>query len=270
MVDVNRYRVAPGTKVSFAELDPRSRGTFTGTKQEGKALVPELSQQLDGLQERLYANGNHKLLIVLQAMDTAGKDGTIRHVFGSVDPIGVRAVSFKVPTTRELARDYLWRVHREVPANGEITIFNRSHYEDVLVVRVRELVPEERWRLRYQHIRDFERLLTDEGTTIVKLFLHISKEEQAERIQARIDDPEKRWKFTASDLSERKLWDDYMAAYEEAISETSTENAPWYIVPADRKWYRNVVISQILINTLEGLNLTWPIPEKNIENIVVT
>ena len=269
MLDPNRYRVVPGTVVSLADRDPRDRSAFDGSKAEGKALVPEQSRRLDDLQELLYADGTHKLLVVLQAMDTAGKDGTIRHVFRAVDPIGVRAIPFKVPSTRERAHDYLWRVHREVPGDGEIAIFNRSHYEDVLVVRVRGLVPEERWRRRYDHITDFERLLTDEGTTVVKIFLHISEQEQAARLQARLDDPTKHWKFRLGDLEERKLWADYMAAYEEAMARTSTDAAPWYIVPSDRKWYRNLVVSQILIDTLTGLDLTWPKSGEDLEGVVV-
>ncbi len=270
MIDVSRHRVEPGSDVSLADHDPRDRSGFDGTKAEGKDLVSHRSDRLDRLQEQLYADGRHRVLLVLQAMDTAGKDSTIRHVFGSVDPIGVRVAAFGKPTERELAHDYLWRVHERVPGNGEIVVFNRSHYEDVLVVRVRGLVPEDRWRRRYDHINDFERLLADEGTTIVKCFLHVSKEEQAERLQARIDRPEKRWKFRHGDLDERALWPAYMAAYEEAISRTSTDHAPWYVVPADRKWYRNLVVGEILIQTIASLPLRWPSPEEGIEDIVVT
>ena len=269
MIDVGRFRISPGSGVDLAAHDPRDLADFAGSKAEGKAMITEQSHRLDALQEHLYADGGHRVLLVLQAMDTAGKDSTIRHVFGAVDPIGVRVASFKKPSTRELAHDYLWRVHSQVPGNGEIVIFNRSHYEDVLVVRVHSLVSEERWRKRYEHINDFERLLADEGTTIVKCFLNVSFEEQAERLQARIDTPEKRWKFYSGDLDERKLWPDYMAAYEEAISRTSTEHAPWYVVPADRKWFRNLVVSQILLDTIGGLDLTWPEPEEGIEDIVV-
>ena len=269
MIGIERYRVPPGTPISLDDHDPRDRSGFTGTKAEGKALLDRQSERLDALQEHLYADGRHRVLLVLQAMDTAGKDSTIRHVFGSVDPIGVRVAAFGKPSDRELAHDYLWRVHRRVPADGEIVIFNRSHYEDVLVVRVRSLVPEERWRRRYDHIIDFERLLADEGTTIVKCFLHLSKEEQASRLQARIDQPEKRWKFRRGDLDERALWPEYMAAYEEAISRTSTGHAPWFVVPADRKWYRNLVVSQILIDAIGSLPLEWPTPEAGIEDITV-
>lgn len=270
MIDIGRYRIQPGTEVSLSDHDPRDRSCFDGSKSEGKARLVEQSQRLDRLQEHLYADGRHKLLVVLQAMDTAGKDSTIRHVFGSVDPIGVRVAAFGKPSERELAHDYLWRVHDRMPADGEIVIFNRSHYEDVLVVRVRSLVPEERWRRRYDHINAFERMLADEGTTIVKCFLHVSHEEQAERLQERIDRPEKRWKFRRGDLEERSLWPDYMAAYEEALSRTSTDHAPWYVVPADRKWYRNLVVGQILLDTLGALPLEWPSPEEGIEDITVT
>lgn len=269
MIDISRFRVTPGQAVDLAAHNPRDLADFSGSKHEGKARIEEQSHRLDALQEHLYADGSHRVLLVLQAMDTAGKDSTIRHVFGAVDPIGVRVASFKKPSTRELAHDYLWRVHSQVPGNGEIVIFNRSHYEDVLVVRVHSLVPEGRWRKRYEHINDFERLLADEGTTIVKCFLNVSFEEQAERLQARIDTPEKRWKFNSGDLDERRLWPDYMAAYEEAIFRTSTDHAPWYVVPADRKWFRNLVVSQILLDTIGGLDLTWPEPEEGIEDIVV-
>ena len=270
MIDVTSYRVTPGSRVSLDDHDPRDRACFGGSKKDGKARIAEQSEALDQLQEHLYADGSHKLLLVLQAMDTAGKDSTIRHVFGSVDPIGVRVAAFGKPSERELAHDYLWRIHQRMPRNGEIVIFNRSHYEDVLVVRVLDLVPEERWRRRYDHINDFERMLADEGTTIVKCFLHVSKEEQAARLQARIDRPEKRWKFRRGDLDERALWPEYMAAYEEAISRTSTPRAPWYVVPADRKWYRNLVVGEILAETIAALPLEWPTPEEGIGGIVVT
>lgn len=269
MIDVSRYRIEPGTTLDLAEHDPRDRSGFSGKKTEGKAAIADQSARLDDLQEHLYADGRQRVLVVLQAMDTAGKDSTIRHVFGSVDPIGVRVAAFGVPTERELGRDFLWRVHRQVPGSGEIVIFNRSHYEDVLIVRVRDLAPEPVWRRRYDHINAFERLLADEGTTIVKCFLHLSKAEQAERLQARIDRPEKRWKFHHGDLAERARWDDYVAAYEEAISRTSTEHAPWYVVPADRKWYRNLVVSQILLDTIGTLPLEWPQPEEGLDGLRV-
>jgi PPK2 family polyphosphate:nucleotide phosphotransferase len=202
-------------------------------------------------------------------MDAAGKDGTIRHVFEGVNPSGVRVAAFKKPSSRELAHDYLWRVHAEVPGDGELVVFNRSHYEDVLVVRVEELVPDKRWKRRFEHIRNFEQMLADEGTTIVKIFLHISKDEQAERLQARLDEPHKNWKFEPGDLGARAKWDDYMEAFTEVLEETSTDDAPWFIIPADRKWYRNIAISEILIQTLEGLNMDWPDPAPGLDQIVI-
>ena len=229
----------------------------------------KLTERLENLQEMLYAQGKQRLLVVLQAMDSGGKDGTIRRVFEGVNPQGVRVASFKKPTPNEIAHDYLWRVHPHVPGNGMITIFNRSHYEEVLVVRVHDLVPADRWSRRYEHIRNWEQMLADEGTTILKFFLHISKEEQRERLQARLDNPDKHWKFAMGDLDERKLWDDYIAAYQTVLSETSTDSAPWYVVPADRKWYRDLVISSTIINTLEGLNVDWPAPEADLEGVVV-
>ncbi len=206
---------------------------------------------------------------MLQAMDTGGKDGAIRKVFEGVNPQGVHVANFKKPTEEELAHDYLWRVHSHTPGDGEIAVFNRSHYEDVLVVRVLELAPEEVWRPRYDHIVAFEQLLVDEGTTIVKFYLHISKEEQAERLQVRLDDPAKRWKFNTGDLEHRKLWDDYMAAFEEAIARTSTTQAPWYVVPANHKWYRDIVIARTLVATLRGLDLHYPPPEDDLDGVVI-
>jgi PPK2 family polyphosphate:nucleotide phosphotransferase len=202
-------------------------------------------------------------------MDTGGKDGVIRHVFDGVNPQGVRVASFKQPTPAELAHDYLWRVHQQTPAKGELVIFNRSHYEDVLVVRVHNLVPEALWRRRYEQINAFEKLLAEEGTTILKFYLHIDLDEQKERLQARLDDPAKRWKFAKGDLDERKRWPQYMAAYEEMLSKTSTAWAPWYIIPANRKWYRNLVISQIIVETLEGLAMSYPPAAAGLEDIVI-
>jgi PPK2 family polyphosphate:nucleotide phosphotransferase len=191
-------------------------------------------------------------------MDTSGKDGTIRHVFDGVNPIGVRVAAFKAPTEEEIERDFLWRIHKQVPGAGEMAIFNRSHYEDVLVARVRQLVPSEVWSQRYGQINDFEKLLADTGTTILKFFLYISKEEQRERLQARVDDPQKRWKFRMGDLDDRQHWDDYIAAYEEALSRTSTGHAPWYVVPSDKKWFRNLVVATVLVETLESLRMKLP------------
>jgi len=268
-MDASIYRIAPGTPVSLAALDPADSRLFDGEKEDGKRLAADLTARLEALQELLYAEGRHKVLVVLQAMDTGGKDGVIRHVFDGVNPQGVKVASFKRPAPVELAHDYLWRVHARTPGNGEITIFNRSHYEDVLVVRVHGLVPEETWSRRYDHINSFERMLADEGTTILKFFLHISFEEQRERLQARLDDPAKHWKFSLGDLEERKRWDDYTAAYEEAITRTSTSWAPWYVVPANRKWYRNLVVATALVDTLEGLGMDYPPAADDLTGVVV-
>lgn len=250
-VPVDQYRVDPASFGGISSVDSNSNGGYD--KASAKPIMKALNTRIEELQEHLYAHGKERLLVVLQATDTGGKDGTIRAVFDKTNPQGVHVASFKKPTSEELAHDYLWRIHKHTPAKGRITVFNRSHYEDVLVVRVRELVDESVWRKRYEHIRNFEQLLVDEGTTIVKIFLHISKDEQRERLQARVDNPAKHWKFEMGDLEERKLWDDYQSAFGDMLTETSTEDAPWYIVPANRKWYRNIVISQILVDTLERL-----------------
>ncbi|MDW8325179.1 MAG: polyphosphate kinase 2 family protein [Anaerolineales bacterium] len=255
---MNRYRIQPNQKVDLSRWDPDDRSAFDGDKKDAEAQLAELSRELDSLQDMLFAQRRHRLLVVLQAMDTGGKDGTIRKVFAHVDPQGVRVANFKAPTATELDHDYLWRIHQQTPGRGEIVIFNRSHYEDVLIVRVRGLVPPSVWQKRYDHINAFEKLLADEGTTIVKFFLHISAEEQKKRLQERLNDPNKHWKFNPGDLEERKLWRQYMQAYEEAISRTSTEYAPWYIVPANRKWYRNLVVASVLVETLRGLKLSYP------------
>jgi len=263
------YRVQPGERINLSDRDPADKQFFRGGKNEGKQLLYELNRKLESLQELLYAEHKQKVLIVLQAMDTGGKDGTIRHVFEGVNPQGVSVTSFKVPTPDELDHDYLWRVHQHVPGKGQIMIFNRSHYEDVLVVRVHDLVPEQTWSKRFDHINNFERMLLDEGSTILKFFLHISKDEQKQRLQARLNEANKRWKFSSGDLKERKLWPDYQRAYEEMLSETSTDWAPWYIIPANRKWYRNLVISEIIIETLENLNMSYPQSEGNLSGVVV-
>jgi PPK2 family polyphosphate:nucleotide phosphotransferase len=267
VVDTSRFRIEPGTEVVLAERDADVDDGLS--KAELKDLVAALNERLEELQEILYANGRHRVLVVLQATDTGGKDGTIRHVFDGTNPQGVKVASFKKPTDAELARDYLWRVHQHVPADGEITIFNRSHYEDVLIVRVHELVPEEVWSRRYHHIREFERLLADEGTTIIKIYLHITKDEQRERLQARLDEPHKHWKFAKGDLAERAHWDDYQKAFEAMLTETSTPWAPWYVVPACDKRYRNLVVSQLLVETLESFAMDWPEPEDGLEDIVI-
>ena len=266
---MKNYKVKPNSKVDLSDWNPNDKGIYDGGKSEGKIKLQELNKQLEGLQELLFAESKNKVLVVLQGMDTSGKDGTIRHVFEGVNPQGVRVASFKVPTSEELAHDYLWRVHKQTPGKGEIVIFNRSHYEDVLVVRVHGLVPEKVWKKRFDQINNFERLLADEGTTIIKFYLHIDKIEQKERLQARLDTPEKQWKFNTGDLAERERWPDYSQAYEDVLSKTSTKWAPWYIVPSNRKWYRNLVIAQVLIHTLESLNMAYPKPEDNLDNVII-
>ncbi|GMQ98824.1 MAG: polyphosphate kinase 2 family protein [Acidimicrobiia bacterium] len=267
---MDTYRVADGVPFALGSVDPREKSAYSElTKKTSIKALAGQRRQLAELQRLLWADGGRSLLLVLQAMDTGGKDGTIRKVFTGVNPQGVDVRGFGVPSDIELDHDYLWRVHLQAPRRGRIGIFNRSHYEDVLVVRVNGLVPEDRWRPRYEHIRNFERMLTDEGTVIVKVMLHISKEEQAERLQARLDDPSKNYKFNPSDLESRRRWEEYMAAYEEAINETSTRNAPWFVVPSDRKWYRNLVVSQILIDTLKSLDLAYPEQEHDLSNITI-
>jgi PPK2 family polyphosphate:nucleotide phosphotransferase len=262
-------RVPPGTGLDLSAIDTRSTPGFDGDKSEGKHLMHERRAHLAELQDLLYASGRERVLLVLQAMDTGGKDGTIRHVFKDVNPIGVHMRSFKKPTEPELARDYLWRAHAHVPADGELVVFNRSHYEDVLVVRVHGMIDDERAEQRFAHIRDFERMLVEEGTTIVKLFLHISKQEQAERLQSRLDRPHKHWKFSSDDIAERAHWDRYQEVFRDAIAATSTDDAPWYVVPADRKWYRNLAVSTILVESLEGLGMSYPEAEEGLEDVVI-
>ncbi len=267
---MDRYRIEPGTLVDLTRWDPADQSALEDDKKTARRELKALNKRLEELQELLYAEGKHKILIVLQAMDSGGKDGTIRHVFDGTNPQGVKVASFKKPTDEERAHDYLWRVHRHTPGSGEVAIFNRSHYEDVLVVRVHNLVPPEIWNRRYDHINAFEQMLADEGTTIVKLYLHISKDEQKERLQARLDVPHKQWKFAKGDLAERERWDEYMEAFEAVLSKTSTAAAPWYVIPANRKWYRNLVISRILVETLENLDMHYPNPEEDLEGVVIT
>lgn len=266
---MDRYRVKPGTLVDLARHDPDATTGFRGGKADAQRALDKLTARLEPLQELLWAEHRHRVLVVLQGMDTSGKDGTIRHVFEGVNPAGVRVAAFKVPTPEERAHDFLWRVHPKVPGDGELAIFNRSHYEDVLVVRVHDLVPPPVWKARYGQINDFEKLLAESGTTILKLFLHIDADEQLERLQARLDDPTKLWKFRRQDLEERKLWDAYIAAYQEALSRTSTASAPWYVVPSNKKWYRNLVVATVLVETLEGLKMRYPPPEDDLDGIVL-
>jgi PPK2 family polyphosphate:nucleotide phosphotransferase len=263
------YRAKPGKRVDLNRWDPDDTSALDGSEEEAEDRLVKLNRQLEDLQELLYAEGKRRLLVVLQAMDTGGKDGTIRHVFEGVNPLGVKVASFKVPTQEELGHDFLWRVHKQTPAMGEITIFNRSHYEDVLVVRVHKLVPPDVWRGRYAHINDFERMLAEEGTTILKFFLHISKEEQKRRLQARLDERDKRWKFNVGDLKERRLWSAYMEAYADALGKTSTQWAPWYIVPSNHKWYRNLVVATVMVETLKSMKMRYPEPEVNLDRVVI-
>jgi PPK2 family polyphosphate:nucleotide phosphotransferase len=268
-METERYRVPPETKVKLDKWSTRSDPKGPG-KKDAPDILAGFNERLAELQQLLFAESKHRVLVVLQGMDTSGKDGTIKNVFQMINPLGVREANFKRPSERELAHDYLWRVHRNTPAAGEIMIFNRSHYEDVLVVRVHDLVDEAVWRRRYGHLRDFERMLTEEGTVIRKFFLHISKDEQRDRLQERLDNPAKNWKFEHGDIEERKRWDDYQAAYAEALSETSTEGAPWYVVPSDQKWFRNLVISKILIETIEGLEMRYPEPTRDLADIKIS
>jgi PPK2 family polyphosphate:nucleotide phosphotransferase len=255
---LERYRVRAGDTVKLTDSDPRDHKGLSLDKAAAKAATKDDIAEIDRLQEILYAQAKHALLIVLQGMDASGKDGAVRDVFGRLSPMGIVATSFKKPTAQELAHDFLWRVHQAAPPRRMIAVFNRSHYEDVLIARVHRLVPPERIEARYDAINAFESLLADNDTTVVKFFLHISPKEQARRLKARLKDPTKHWKLGLDDLAERKLWDDYMAAYEIALARCSTTAAPWFIVPADRKWYRDAVIARIMRRTLEGLDLAYP------------
>jgi PPK2 family polyphosphate:nucleotide phosphotransferase len=246
--------VKPGSKVNLGELDTRGEGV---DRAQAEAELEQLAVEIDELQELLFGAADHSLLVIMQGMDTSGKDGTVRKVFSRISPLGSYVKSFRVPTEEELAHDFLWRVHHVTPAKGMIGIFNRSHYEDVLVVRVHGLVPEPVWRARYRQINDFEQLLADTGTIILKFFLHISKAEQEERLLAREREVEKAWKLSAGDWRERERWDDYMAAYEEALERCSTEHAPWEIVPSDRKWLRNYLVAQRVAEALRPFRDGW-------------
>ena len=262
---VEACRVRSG--LELAGHDPGE--TFGWNKQQAREELAGVLSEVSEMQKRLFASKAAAVLLVLQAMDAGGKDGTIREVFTSLNPAGIDVSSFGVPSEDDLAHDFLWRVHRRTPSKGRIGIFNRSHYEDVLVVRVNSLVPKSVWRKRYGHICEFERLLSDEGTHVFKLFLHISKEEQRQRLQDRIDDPTERWKFRSGDLDERARWNQYMEAYEEALAKTSVDHAPWYVVPGDRKWARNLVVAKIVHHHLGKIDCRYPPPEPGIEGLVV-
>jgi PPK2 family polyphosphate:nucleotide phosphotransferase len=269
MLNLKRYRVKPGKKVKLKDWDPGDKSAAPGSGEEDARELAKLAARVDELQDMLYAEHQRKVLLVLQGMDTSGKDGVIRHVFNEVDPLGVRVASFGVPTKEELDRDYLWRVHKVVPGNGEIVIFNRSHYEDVLVVRVHEWIDAKEVARRFKQINAFEKLLSETGTVLIKCFLYISKAEQKRRLQARLEDPSKKWKFRLGDLEERKRWDDYMAAYTDVLSQTSTGWAPWYVIPADSKGNRNLLISRILVDTLESMKLKYPAAEEKLDGVVI-
>ena len=266
---MSSHRIKPGKSPKIHKIDTAATADWSKGREAGEARMLELNRELEALQELLYAEGKHRILIVLQAMDTGGKDGVVRHVFEGVNPTGVRVASFKQPSTLELSHNYLWRYFQQLPKRGEIVIFNRSHYESVLVERVHEIVPKRVWKRRYGHIAEMEQALADEGTTILKFFLHISKEEQKRRLQARLDDREKLWKFSLGDLAEREHWESYMEAYEEAIEQTSSEDAPWYVIPADKKWYRDLVISQIIVDTLKRLDMKYPKPASGLDSVVI-
>ncbi len=249
----------PEASVDFGKIDSGEKAAFHElTKDNFQPVFDALQDELRALQMTLYAQQKHRVLVVIQAMDTGGKDGCIKHVFSGIDPQGIRVQAFKKPTEEELAHDFLWRIHQEVPRNGEMVIFNRSHYEDIIAVRVKKIFPDEVWKRRQKHVLDFEKMLADEGTTIVKIFLHISKDEQKKRLEARLANPAKYWKFNPDDLADRARWSDFMTAYEEVIAKTSSPDAPWYIVPADRKWYRNLCVMQIMVDALKKLKMEFP------------
>jgi len=256
---LERYIIPEGAKLSLGAIDPNEKELFSGGgKEDYLPAFDALRDQIQALQKVLYAEDKRRILVVIQAMDTGGKDGCVKHVFLRVDPQGISVKSFKKPTEAELARDFLWRVHQHVPRNGKITVFNRSHYEDIIAVRVKKLLPEQVWERRYRHIIEFERMLAEEGTVIMKFFLHISTEEQKERLKARLEHPAKHWKFNPDDLKDRQRWDEFMYCYEELIERTSTVHAPWYVIPANRKWYRNLCMARIVVDTLESLKMRYP------------
>ncbi len=264
---MDRYRIKEGQPVRLEDWDPSDTSGYKGKKKDGLGELAGLRERLDTMQEKLYAEHKEAVLVVLQGMDTSGKDGTIRRVFEGVNPQGVRVARFREPTPEELDHDFLWRAHREVPRKGEIVIFNRSHYEGVLVERVHKLVPKGVWQRRYSQINDFERLLTESGTTILKFYLNIDENEQKRRLQARLDDPSKHWKFSPQDVKERAFWPEYMKAYEAALERTSTRWAPWNVVPSNHAWFRDLVVCQTLVGALEALKLHYPPPAVDLSSI---
>lgn len=268
LIDPQNYLVKPGSSVDLDDWDPNDTGDIPD-KAQGKALLKVERERIQNAQKRLYAEGKQSLLVIFQATDTGGKDGAIKGVFKGTNPQGVRIWSFGVPTEEELAHDFLWRIHRRTPGHGMIGVFNRSQYEDVLIARVQELVPEEQWRPRHDIINNFEFALHNHGTRVLKFYLNISKDEQKERLQARLDNPDKNWKFRKGDLQDRALWDDYRAAYQEMLERCSTEYAPWYAIPANKKWYRNLAIARIVADTLEDMDPQFPPPEPGLDEVVI-
>ena len=254
---MGQFKIEPGARVKLAQVDPAFKGRHA-SHEDAAAEIERYRKRLWELQELLYVEHRRSLLICLQAMDTGGKDGVINHVLGAMNPQGCRVMHFRQPSDEEASHDFLWRAHRAAPARGEVVIFNRSHYEDVLIVRVHELVPKEVWSARYERINEFERTLADNGTQILKFYLHISSEEQLSRFKERLDDPTKHWKISEADYAERKLWPQYMAAYEEALSRCSTAHAPWFVIPGNHKWFRNLAVARVVVEHLEGLGLKYP------------
>ena len=265
---LEKLKVKPGTKARIAERG--SDDKLGLDKVEGEKRLAHLTERIDALQYRLYAEDRHSVLLVLQGVDASGKDGVVRRVFEGVNPMGVTVTSFKAPVGAELQHDYLWRIHAALPRRGTVGVFNRSHYEDVVAVRMYEIAPEKVWRPRYEHIRGFERMLVDEGTKVLKVFLNVSRDEQRARFQERIDDPEKRWKYRRDDLKVRERFDDWIAAWDEALTETSTEWAPWYVVPADRNWVKALAVGELVVHVLERLDPQLPEPEEGLEGLVIT
>jgi PPK2 family polyphosphate:nucleotide phosphotransferase len=265
MIDTNRYRIKPGQSIKIESLDPDGESSADLKKSSSKSETKKLTKKLDSLQEMLYAEHKHKLLILLQAMNTAGKDGVIRRIFEGVNPSGVRVAHFRQPSEEEREHGFLWRAYKQIPGDGEIVVFNRSHYEGVLVERVHNIVPKLVWEKRYQEINEFESLLNEENIAILKFFLHIDSEEQKRRIEQRLADPSKEWKFSSDDLVERKYWNDYMKAYEAVLNTTSTEESPWYAVPSNHRWLRDLIVSSVIVDTLERFKMEYPKLPKNIK-----
>lgn len=263
------YLLPVGKKIDIRDYDASEYKTYSGDKHTAIDALTEIRLELKALQKIIKANKKQKVLIVFQGTDTSGKDGTIRNVFEGVDINGIRVAHFDKPTELELSRDFLWRVHQQVPKSGEIVLFNRSHYEDILIVRVQNLMPKEVWERRYEHINNFEKLLTDEGTKIIKIFLHIDKKEQTKRLQARIDNPDKHWKIHPNDFKDRSKWDEYVEAYNDALTITNTPYAPWHIVPANKKWYRNLIAGRIILNELKNMQLTYPGGNSELNGVVL-